>query len=183
MNFERYDLLLPDDAIEESLMLEVEGENPLEIPAGQYVFIESYCAQPDCDCCLVILHVYHLASDKLMAMLRYGWRDVAFYQEQLREETKTPAVLSGVGLVDDSMDNPASRALLRLFETVVQNKTGYVNQLQAHYYQFKEAILLRHIEQGLVSEPTRTVFTGQDSPCPCGSGLPYQRCCLSSTKH
>ena len=107
-----------------------------DLPDGDYGFLELYCDDRQCDCRRVLIQVIaRRGSTKAWATINYGWESEAFYYRRLRDAELAKACTK------PTLDtlNPQSKyapALLRLFETVVQDK-AYVQRLQRHYALFK----------------------------------------------
>jgi hypothetical protein len=107
-----------------------------DLPDGDYGFLELYCDDSQCDCRRVLIQVIaRRGSTKAWATINYGWESEAFYYRRLGDAELAKACTK------PTLDplNPQSKyapALLRLFETVVQDQ-AYVQRLQRHYALFK----------------------------------------------
>ena len=123
-----------------------------DLPDGSYGFLELYCDDKQCDCRRVLIQVIAPHGPvHAWATINYGWESEAFYYQrsgnaELAKEC-TKASLDPL--------NPQSEyapALLRLFETVVQDR-AYVQRLQRHYALFKGQ------SPSAVIQTARTTFT------------------------
>jgi len=157
------------------------------IPAGTYGLIESYCADPDCDCRRVMINVVEKEHPtRYLAAIGYGFDRNAEY--------------AGPYLDPLNEQCPYAGALLRLVQEVALSDPSYVARLERHYEQVKAAAVdpshpayerLRRAQesdddwisvrgmddfQGLAADPVPQPV-GRNDPCPCGSGKKYKRCC------
>ena len=103
-----------------------------DLPDGDYGFLELYCTDAQCDCRRVLIQVIARNDQtKPWATINFGWESEAFYYRRLPDAELAKAATR------PTLDplNPQSKyapALLRLFETVVQD-AAYVQRLQKHY--------------------------------------------------
>jgi hypothetical protein len=107
-----------------------------DLPDGEYGFLELYCDEPHCDCRRVLIQV--IVRDDLSqpwATINYGWESVAFYYRRLPGRELAEACARPT-LDPLNPQSPYAPALLRLFETIVQDP-AYVQRLQRHYALFK----------------------------------------------
>ncbi len=129
--------LLPDVAADETrsvTVLDLPG-----LPKGQYGFIESYCDDPACDCRRVLINVISPEKPgKILATINYGWESLAFYAKWIGS-ARDAAQARGATLDPLNAQSALSPALLRLFETVLQDQ-AYVERLKRHYALFKQAL-------------------------------------------
>lgn len=113
------------------------------LPAGTYGFLELYCNEPGCDCRYVFISVVNpnmKEGDDSLAMINYGWEDVAFYKKWMGGDTKSAREMKGPGLTSAIVRQPKfASALLDLFKVALQDP-AYVERLKRHYRMFREAI-------------------------------------------
>ncbi|MDX9953800.1 MAG: SEC-C metal-binding domain-containing protein [Anaerolineae bacterium] len=155
------------------------------VPAGKYAIVESYCADPACDCRRVMLTVI--------------------------EEHHPHTSLASINYAFDADDpdpgpfldplNPMSayaQGLMELVTELVLSDPAYLARLERHYALTKQAAAdpthpayetLRksftddvdeYLESPAGAEAkallSRTKI-GRNAPCPCGSGKKYKACC------
>jgi hypothetical protein len=70
----------PDLAARETRSVTVSGR--IDIPDGEYGFLESFCDEPGCDCRRVMIVVLRSDTElnKIWASINYGWESVEFYK-------------------------------------------------------------------------------------------------------
>jgi hypothetical protein len=49
------------------------------LPADTYTFVELYCDERGCDCRRVLLNVVSPSSNKILAVIAYGWESRDYY--------------------------------------------------------------------------------------------------------
>ena len=134
-----------DLAIKEMRSATLRGQ--LDIPDGEYGFLELYCDEVDCDCRRVIIDVVSSTTgSKIWATLNYGWESLEFYEEWSKSKENV-ADLKGVTIDPLNAQTEYSPAFLRLFEFLLSDEK-YAERLKRHYALFKGAIHERHrVEQ------------------------------------
>jgi len=129
--------LLPDVAADETRSVTI--LNHPDLPKAQYGFIESYCDDPACDCRRVLISVISPEMPgKILATINYGWESLAFYTRWMHNASDAEQA-RGATLDPLNPQSALSPALLRLFETVLQDQ-AYVERLKRHYTLFKQAL-------------------------------------------
>lgn len=93
------------------------------LPAGDYAFVELYCVDIDCDCERVMINVMY--QEEHVATLNWGFN---------ADDDMPGPLLDGL-----NKQSSSSSALLKLFVYLLQD-TRYVERLQRHYHQLKEAV-------------------------------------------
>lgn len=114
--------------------------NHLFLPDGDYALIEAYCNEPTCDCRRVMFNVYAAGSNKLLAVIAYGWESKSFYADWFGKND--PAIIQqmqGPILNPGSPQSKLAPGLLQLVTEVLQDK-AYLARLQRHYALFKQAL-------------------------------------------
>ena len=167
--------LFPDLAAREVRTATVMN-NP-DLPQDSYAFMELYCFELDCDCRRVLLNVISKQGNKHVATISHAF-----------DEPDDDAYVPAQTFLDPM--NPQSRyaeALLELFVDVVLTDSRYRARLERHYHMVKEAVAdPQHPQRETIaavrsaSGPSRrtTPKVGRNTPCPCGSGKKYKKCCL-----
>ena len=155
------------------------------VPVGKYAILESYCADPACDCRRVMLSVV--------------------------EESRPNVNLASINYAFDADDpdpgpfldplNPRcayAEGLMELVTELVLSDPAYLARLERHYALTKQAAadpthpayatlrksftddIDEYLEspagaeaKALLSRPK----IGRNAPCPCGSGKKYKVCC------
>lgn len=110
------------------------------LPDGEYILIEAYCNDPTCDCRRVMFNVCTAGSNKLLAVVAYGWESKSFYARWFGKND--PVIIQrmqGPILNPGSPQSKLAPALLQLVSEVLQDK-AYVARLQRHYALYKQAL-------------------------------------------
>jgi len=155
------------------------------IPAGSYALLESYCADPDCDCRRVMLSIIEERRPSIsLASISYAFDpddpDAGPFLDPLNRQSRY------------------AEALMRLVIEVVLSDPLYLTRLERHYAMTKHAAadpthpayaalresftddLDEYLESPAGAEAkallSRTKI-GRNAPCPCGSGKKYKVCC------
>ncbi len=148
MYFELFSMRFPDIAEEETRSLTL--LNVAGIPRGTYTFVESYCAEPGCDCRRVFFSVVDWSIREIKAVISYGWEDVAFYTQWLgRNDPDVLRDLKGPALNPLSKQSELAPALLEQMPLLLSDP-AYVARIKRHYKMFKEAV---NREAGLRVKP------------------------------
>lgn len=157
------------------------------VPKGEYGLFESYCDEPGCDCRRVFVNVGRPGTKSFLATIGFGWEGKAFYRKWMRtpvgdEFQEIADHMSGAQLEPTQSQSDIAPALLELVQEFALTDDAYVERIKRHYRMFREMVNVRgNAETG---PPRRTVprvgsSSGprRNSPCPCGSGRKYKRCC------
>ncbi|MHB8524126.1 MAG: hypothetical protein ACYDH9_25680 [Limisphaerales bacterium] len=109
-----------------------------QLPAGEYGFIEHYCAEPTCDCRRVLFHVRRADQpETILATINYGWESEAFYARWLFGDHASARELREAALDPLNPQSPLAPAFLDLFRSVLLRDQAYVARLERHYQMFK----------------------------------------------
>ena len=142
-----------------------------DFPDGDYVFLESYCTNPDCHCQEVVIHVVLFQEDwktnpkqagTPMASLRYSWNEpLSTHNPDLHpDETKTTLTLAIQKLLREHLGSDAS----------------YGERLSEHYKMIRKEAHSMSLTKTIHKE----IQTGRNDPCFCGSGKKFKKCCLKA---
>lgn len=132
--------LLPDVAKRETREASLEGN--VEIPDGDYGFVELYCDDVTCDCRRVLIMVFRGTSGaKPLVVINYGWESPAFHKSWMRIKD------SGTNHAGAKLDplNPQSQYapyLLSLLFFLLEDPV-YADRLKRHYESFKRSLRQR----------------------------------------
>lgn len=151
-----------------------------DLPQGTYALIESFCADPACDCRRVMLNV---AQEE---QIERGYLATISYAFDRDDD------MPGPFLDPLNPQSEYSKALLRLVATSILRDLRYVERLERHYKMVKEAAAdvdhpaYAKIQQALSPEEEPVRFrvsppreqVPRSAPCPCGSGKKYKHCCM-----
>jgi hypothetical protein len=151
-----------------------------DLPADDYVLMESYCPDPACDCRRVMLNVAGREQTK------EGWLATISFGLDRDEE------MAGPFLDPLNPQSEYSGALLQVIEDVVLADRWYVERLEEHYQLVKRAAedfghpAYAKIQEELHRSDNELAFSSgprkkrvpRNAPCPCGSGKKYKQCCM-----
>jgi preprotein translocase subunit SecA len=153
-----------------------------DLPSQTFLFLEAFCAVPNCDCRRVILNVIDAGSSEHVTTINYAF-----------EPPESPDDDLGQMFLD--LLNPQSQfsgAFLDLFKGMIASDRDYHRRLVRHYTMWKtviddpthpdhEKIPQAVTDDGVLAkqEPIRRSGPkiGANDPCPCGSGRKYKKCC------
>lgn len=124
-----------------------------EVDGRYYWLDDTYCMNPDCPC-----------------------RDIMFHVVQLGESEKQLGTVT-VELGDWKRPTfEGDSNLARIWENFIF-RTGERREVRNRFHDMRKAS--KAMKKSLVVETPITVARkiGRNSPCPCGSGLKYKRCC------
>src|SRR4051812_46810044 len=93
-----------------------------ELPAGSYGFMECYCVEPGCDCRRVLIQVISPPENpKILAHIGYGWEPLSFYNRLMQGDQELGREMKGPYLDPLLPQAPEAKALLRLFEQILED--------------------------------------------------------------
>jgi len=113
------------------------------LPSDEYIYLEFYCDDLDCDCRRVFLQVISKGQPgKVFASIGYGWEKESFYRKRMPwdpDEAK--------GTVRGELDplneqSEFAQDFLELFRRVVLDEP-YRLRLRRHYRLFREELARR----------------------------------------
>jgi hypothetical protein len=113
------------------------------LPADEYIFLEFYCDDLDCDCRRVFLQVIAKGQPgKVFASISYGWEKESFYRKRMPW-----APHEAKGTVQGELDplneqSEFAEDFLDLFKRVVLDEP-YRLRLRRHYRLFREELARR----------------------------------------
>ena len=101
----------PEVAAQETRVITAQGHALL--PDGEYGLVELFCTEPGCDCRRVMLSIYQLEPQKLLATISYGWESADFYARWFgTDDPNIIREMQGPNLNPDSPVSPLSPILL-----------------------------------------------------------------------
>lgn len=130
----------PELAKKETRGITVFERSNLNLPAGNYSFLEMYCNEPGCDCRRVFFHVVSNKKD-LEAVITYGWESPQFYAKWMgSDDPHIIADLKGPSLNMGSPQSSLAPALLDVVRNILLPDTIYVERIKRHYAMFRAEI-------------------------------------------
>ena len=144
-------------------------------PDGEYLFLDSYCDEHDCDCRRVMINVVSSVSPEyFLATINYGWEDVEFYKGFMYGDEEAANGVTGAMLDPLNYQSDLAPEFLELFKEALSQ--SYIETLKKHYKMFKQAIKAKQTIRNEVKNRYGKKI-GRNDPCPCGSGKKYKKCC------
>ncbi len=142
MSFQSLHNILPlvAEAETRSITL-ISNENEFYLPAGNYLFVEMFCNEKNCDCRRVIFSVFNDNQKIALANIGYGWESVSFYKKWNRSNDKKMArKMIGPLLNPMSPQSEYARKILVMFTKVLLPSTSYLARVKVHYLLFRKEI-------------------------------------------
>ena len=138
MPYVMFHAYFPELAEEETRSFTV-FDDDAQLPAGSYGLIESYC--DECDCRRVFFSVISSRSERVEAVIAYGWESRAFYAEWMGDnDSEIIDGLQGPVLNQMSPQSSHAPAILEMVRNVVLQDSAYVERLKTHYWMFRHHI-------------------------------------------
>jgi hypothetical protein len=162
----------PDIAENETRSLIIKDD--IELPDDQYLFMESYCDEENCDCRRVFFNVFSANTKESLAVITYGWENRKYYINWMGDND--PNIIDSLVGLDLNLSSPQSKfaqALLKKIEHVIKNDANYVKRIKNHYKLFRAEVDKHYKKAPVISKP----IPGRNDPCPCGSGKKFKKCC------
>jgi len=139
MLFEGFHTYFPEIAEKETRSFSV--LNDLRLPRGSYSLIEQYCEKPNCDCRRVFFSVFSSHSNRVEAVISYGWETSEFYAQWMGDDDpETVRELQGPILNPLSPQSDIAPAILKRVQDIVLRDQAYIERLKEHYGMFKNHI-------------------------------------------
>lgn len=177
MSFQAFHELLPEIAEDETRSITILDSIPGKPPHGQYMFIEFFCTELDCDCRNVMIVVFHVEKERQVARLRYCWGTKSYYDKiDLDFKEDVPGVF-----VDSGALNLYGEYFANLLKemcygnTSSKNETEFAKRLKRHYRQFREQLKINLQD---TDEAMEQMIPQPYNPCPCASGKKFKFCCM-----
>lgn len=116
-------------------------QNHQRLPDGAYGLIDSFCADPDCDCRVIYIFVVSESRPGVLASITFGWESLEFYRKWMGVDKVDDVIrnLKGPALMPMAQQTKFSHALLELVALRLKEHS-YVDLLKRHYRQFKDAL-------------------------------------------
>lgn len=112
-----------------------------QLPDGEYSFIDTYCADPECDCRKTMIQVIH--NGKLVSVINYGWESAAFYKSWTGSSTRDKSMprMHGTSIDITSPDLVSRDGMLALFNALLNDI--WIAKFKRHYDEVKSAMSIR----------------------------------------
>lgn len=109
-----------------------------QLPDGEYSFVDTYCADPGCDCRKTMIQVMH--NGKLVSIINYGWEPATFYENWMLSSAKDNPIpkMHGASIDLTSPDLVRTDGILALFNALLNDI--WVAKFKHHYDEVKAAV-------------------------------------------
>lgn len=136
--------------------------NNLGLPDDEYGFLEAYCNDEDCDCRRVMFNVASRKTNKIVAVIAYGWESEEFYARWFRyNDPDIVQQMQGPILNPGSEQAWFAPGLLEVVRDTLLTDPAYIERMKRHYRMFKEKVdpkhfkALKNVRQDSPSTPAR----------------------------
>lgn len=114
----------------------IELKGSPQLPDGEYVFVDTYCCDPTCDCrktmIVVELNGTHVST------INYGWESAKYYEKWMGGTDDIAKEMCGASIDITGPNLVSSSAMLSLFEALL-NKV-WIKKFKSHYAAVKREI-------------------------------------------
>ncbi len=109
-----------------------------QLPDGEYNFVDTYCADPNCDCRKTMIQVMH--NGNLASVINYGWESAAFYKNWMGSSDKDNSMpkMHGASIDITSPDLVSADGVLALFNALLNDM--WIAKFRRHYGKVKAAM-------------------------------------------
>jgi hypothetical protein len=131
----------PDVAERETRTVTVIDPSSFNLPPATYAFLEMFCDEPGCDCRRVFFTVVSSLKNDIKAVIAWGWEDRYFYSKWMGSDD--PHIINDLKGPVLNLASPQSElapALLKLFQRVLLQDSGYIERIKRHYVMFRETV-------------------------------------------
>ncbi len=182
MLFQPFQELLPEIAENETRSITILQNAPGLPPLGQYMFIELFCTELDCDCRNAMILIYHVEKRQTITRLRYCWETKSYYDRiNLDFEGDVPGIF-----VDIGFSGPYSEYFANVLKEMCLdnehsiNDTDYSERLKKHYRLFRDKLKKKPLN---VDKAAQLTIPHPYNPCTCASGKKFKFCCKPIFNH
>ena len=142
MSHTAFRILFPEIAEKETRVINIISKKVTGLPLGVYAFMEYYCTDLDCDCRNVFIHVMHLESGNLFAIISYGWESIEFYKDWMYGEDNEFVLnnFKGPALAAMQRQSQFANGWLEMFKEIIDTDKDYADRLERHYHLVKTAL-------------------------------------------
>jgi hypothetical protein len=135
--------ILPELAQREVRCLHIGPSPESDLPADEYLYLEFYCEDLQCDCRRVFLQVIaRNQPERIFASINYGWETEEFYRKRLPWDPDAASKVVRGELDPMNEQSEFAPDFLELFHRFVLNET-YRSRLRRHYRLFKDEVAVR----------------------------------------
>ncbi|MCL6639258.1 MAG: hypothetical protein K6T80_06205 [Firmicutes bacterium] len=104
--------------------------NHPRLPDGDYGLIDSFCADPDCDCRVIYIFVISESRPGVLASITFGWEPLEFYRKWMRADKVDDAALRVRHL--DFPGHPGKRCVINAASRIDVQFLSFANKKEVH---------------------------------------------------
>ena len=136
---------LPEIAERETRSIMLFPGNEFNLPPADYGLVEMFCNEPGCDCRRVMFSVLSSRTEKILAVVSYGWESRQFYKKWFRYGNpltvdELTIEMQGPILSPMCPQTEHAPAILALVKKIALTDVAYVDRVKRHYALFREKI-------------------------------------------
>jgi hypothetical protein len=108
-----------------------------QLPDGDYRFVDTYCADPSCDCRKTMILVF--LNDVHVSTINFGWEPQSFYQEWMgSQDDRIRGEMSGASIDSTSPNGVPAKGMLAFFMALLDE--NWIARFRAHYAAVKREL-------------------------------------------
>jgi hypothetical protein len=138
MEFASFYQRFPHIAAQETRVITIFENSGVPLPPGEYGLLEFYCTTSNCDCRRTFLNVVTKNTNRVQAVISYGWESREFYarwfgsdDREIIDDLKGPALAVG------HIQSGIASQILDMVTKLVLTDQDYIDRLKRHYQMFK----------------------------------------------
>jgi len=165
MSYEPFVERFGEVAWKETRSVTLSAGNNFGLPADDYVLMDLYCNDENCDCRRVMFDVLSRKRNQSVAVIAYGWESASFYQKWYGGMDSSHArmavnEMTGLNLNSASNQSELAPAILEMVRWLLAD-SAYVARLKRHYQMFKEGVDPKHFRRS--ASPSKTAAKAANS--------------------
>jgi hypothetical protein len=109
-----------------------------DLPDGEYVFLDHYCNDPQCDCRKTIIQVEH--NGELVSVINFGWETPEYYTNWMGADPDDEMArqMAGASIDMTSPDIVSPQGMLKLFNALLNER--WMSNFKSHYAAVKASL-------------------------------------------
>lgn len=141
MSYRLFYEFFPEIAERETRNLTIIEKSPWGLPPGNYALCEMFCDEPGCDCQRVLFFVAFDHTDKMEAVVAYGWETPEFYAKWMGGDgfADIAEEMAGLSLNSGSRQSKLAPAILEMVRDVLTDE-AYVERVKKHYQMVRDKV-------------------------------------------
>ena len=138
MEFASFYQRFPHIAAQETRVITIFENSAVSLPPGEYGLLEFYCTASNCDCRRTFLNVVTKDTNRVQAVISYGWESREFYARWFgSDDPEIIDDLKGPALAIGHFQSGMASEILDMVTKLVLSDQDYIDRLKRHYQMFK----------------------------------------------